>query len=100
MSPMKATWRLVVRFLLLTVLVMQWGTANAQSEDIQFFPETGHRVRGDFLRFYKSVRDPHLVFGYPITEQITSKDGKTVQYFQRARFELRGDLPGGQQIQL
>jgi hypothetical protein len=29
-----------------------------------------------------------LVYGYPITEQMISKDGKTVQYFQRARFEL------------
>ena len=45
------------------------------------------------MRYYKSVADPMLVFGYPITEQITSIDGKTVQYFQRARFELRADLP-------
>ncbi|RPJ25478.1 MAG: hypothetical protein EHM33_14410 [Chloroflexi bacterium] len=52
------------------------------------------------MHFYKSVRDPKLIFGYPITEQITSKDGKTVQYFQRARFELRTDLPEYQRVQL
>lgn len=52
------------------------------------------------MRFYKTVPDPGLVFGYPISEQITSKDGKTVQYFQRARFELRNDLPENQRIQL
>jgi hypothetical protein len=40
------------------------------------------------------------VYGYPITEQITSKDGKTVQYFQRARFELGKDLLGNPKIQL
>ena len=96
MSPMKAIWRLVAPFLILTILLTQWGTASAQSADVQFFPETGHNVKGDFLRFYKSVPDPKLVFGYPITEQITSKDGKTVQYFQRARFELRADLPENQ----
>ncbi|HSB00911.1 MAG TPA: hypothetical protein VLE49_09705 [Anaerolineales bacterium] len=87
---MKAIWRLVTPFLILTVLLAQWGTASAQSADVQFFPETGHSIKGEFLRFYKSVRDPRLIFGYPITEQITSKDGKTAQYFQRARFELLG----------
>jgi hypothetical protein len=46
------------------------------------------------------VPDPRLVFGFPITEPITSKDGKTVQYFQRARFELRRDLPENQRVQL
>jgi len=107
MNPMKAIWRLAAPFLVLTrvavlwtILLTQRGTASAQSVDIQFFPETGHNVRGDYLRFYQSVRDPQLVFGYPITEQITSKDGKTVQYFQRARFELRADLPENQRVQL
>lgn len=100
MSLMKAIRRLAAAFLFLTVLLMQWGTASAQSAEVQFFPETGHNVKGEFLRFYKSVRDPKLVFGYPITEQITSKDGKIVQYFQRVRFELRADLPGNQRVQL
>jgi hypothetical protein len=97
---MKAIGRLVALFLTLAILLTQWGTASAQSADGQFFPETGHNVKGDFLRFYKSVRAPTLVFGYPITEQITAKDGKTVQYFQRARFELRADLPENQRVQL
>lgn len=100
MNQMRAIWRLVVSFLVLTILLTQRGTANAQSADVQFFPETGHIVKGEFLRFYKSVRDPKLLFGYPISEQITSKDGKTVQYFQRARFELRPDLPENQRVQL
>jgi len=97
---MKAIWRSATLLLILTVLLTQWGPASAQSADVQFFPETGHSVKGDFLRFYKSVRDPQLVFGYPITEQITSKDGKTVQYFQRARLELRADQPETQRVQL
>jgi hypothetical protein len=74
--------------------------ARAQSTDVKYFPETGHNVRGDFLRFYNGVKDPKLVFGYPITEQMTSKDGKTVQYFQRARFEFHADRPAEERVQL
>jgi hypothetical protein len=100
MTQMKAIWRLAVLLLVLSIWLTQWGPASAQSADVQFFPETGHHVKGDFLRFYKSVPDPKLVFGYPLTEQMTSKDGKTVQYFQRARFELRTDRPENQRVQL
>jgi len=100
MNPMKAIWQLAALFLLLTILLMSWGSASAQSADMQYFPETGHHVKGDFLHFYKNVPDPNLVFGYPITEQLTSKDGKTVQYFQRARFELSAALPENQRVQL
>lgn len=97
---MKAIWRIVVPFLILIILPTPRGIARAQSAEVRFFPETGHNVRGNFLQFYESARDPRLVFGYPITEQITSKDGKTVQYFQRARMELRTDLAENQRIQL
>jgi hypothetical protein len=100
MNLMKAIRQLVGLSLVLSLLLAHGGPAKAQSADVQFFPETGHHVRGDFLRFYKSVSDPGLVFGYPITEQITSRDGKPVQYFQRARFELRTDLPENQRVQL
>ena len=97
---MKAIWRLAALFLVLTILLTSRGTVQAQSADVQYFPETGHHVKGDFLRFYKSVHDPQLVFGYPITEQMTSKDGETVQYFQRARFETHTELPENQRVQL
>jgi len=95
---MDAVRRLFSLLLALIVLFASSGTARAQSTDIQYFPESGHNVRGDFLHFYKNIANPRLVFGYPLTEQFTSKDGKTVQYFQRARFELRNDLP--QHVQL
>jgi hypothetical protein len=100
MNPMKAIRQLAALFLFLAIFLSERSSAIAQSATVQFFPETGHHVRGDYLRFYKSVPNPSLVFGYPITEQITSKDGKTVQYFQRARFELRTDLPENQRVQL
>jgi hypothetical protein len=79
--------RFVLPILIFTVLLTTWGPVQAQSTDVQFFPETGHSIRGNFLQFYKSAKNPQLVYGYPITEQMISRDGKTVQYFQRARFE-------------
>ena len=100
MIPMKAAGRLVLSCAIIATLLVSWRSAQAQSADIRYFPETGHNVRGDFLTFYKSIGDPALVFGYPITEQMTSRDGKTVQYFQRARFELRSDLPEYERVQL
>ena len=92
--------RLLLPILIFTLLLITAQPAQAQSTDVQFFAQTGHNVRGTFLQFYKSVKNPELVYGYPITEQMTSRDGKTVQYFQRARFELRADLPEGQRVQL
>jgi hypothetical protein len=87
-------------FLAFCLLAVSWGSVKAQAPDYEYFNETGHNVQGEFLKFYHSAPDPILLYGYPITEQITSKDGKTVQYFQRARFELRNDLPEGQRVQL
>lgn len=80
--------RFIATVLALFILLATWGSAQAQSADVLYFPETGHYVKGAFLQFYNAAQDPKLVYGYPITEQITARDGKTVQYFQRARFEL------------
>jgi hypothetical protein len=79
---------------------VNWIPVRAQELEFKFFDETGHNVKGEFLKFYNNNPNSTLVFGYPISEQITSKDGRTVQYFQRARFELRTDLPDGQKVQL
>ncbi|NUM48700.1 MAG: hypothetical protein HUU38_28670 [Anaerolineales bacterium] len=64
------------------------------------FPQTGHTITGEFLTFYQQVPNPELVYGYPITEQMTSKEGLIVQYFQKVRFELHPEQPTGQQVQL
>ena len=100
MNPMKATWRPLALLATLSFLLAASQIVSAQSSDSRFFPETGHSVKGDFLRFYEGVRQPELLYGYPITEQMLSKDGKTVQYFQRARFEIGSELPEGQRVLL
>lgn len=82
------------------LLVSSWGIAHAQSAGTRYFHETGHNVTGEFLTFYESNPNASFLYGYPITEQITSIDGKTVQYFQRARFEYIAENTEGQRIQL
>lgn len=82
------------------LLLASWAPVHAQTQESQYFNETGHNVTGEFLTFYKNNPNATFLYGYPITESFTSKDGKKVQYFQRARFELRADLPEGQRIQL
>ena len=88
MKLMNSARRWIISFLILFLLLSTWGSVKAQSADVLYFPETGHYVKGAFLQFYNAAKDPKLVYGYPITEEIVARDGKTVQYFQRARFEL------------
>jgi hypothetical protein len=90
-----------VAILFLSVLLMQPGAAQAQeAEDSRYFPETGHSVEGDFLQFYRNTNHAELVFGFPITEQFISTEGKRVQYFQRARFEMNPVAQGPAAVQL
>ena len=66
------------------------GTGYLQtSENEHYFPETGHWLEGDFLQAYYSVPDPVKLYGYPITDAFQNlTTGLTVQYFEKARFEL------------
>jgi hypothetical protein len=63
--------------------------------DRRFFSETGHSLGGAF-RAYWEARGGLAVFGLPITEEIT-ENGRTVQWFERARFEFN---PADQHVQL
>lgn len=47
----------------------------------------GVQVGGLFLNFYRGHPDGLTVFGLPVTGEI-AEGGRTVQYFERARFEL------------
>ena len=50
-----------------------------------YFAQTGHNVLGVFRTFFETNGGVEI-FGYPRTEELF-EDGRTVQYFQRARFE-------------
>lgn len=71
----------------------------AQGTGREVFRQTGHSVSGEFLDYYRNVNNATFLFGYPITEQFI-KDGRLVQYFQRARFEFYPEFPEGQRVQL
>ncbi len=63
-----------------------------------FFSQTGHNLGGAFKNYWDS-HGGLAQFGYPLTEQISeisSEDKKpyTVQYFERARFELHPENAG------
>ena len=67
-------------------------------EPEQYFPETGHTVRGEFLDYFNQ-HGGLRIFGYPITEQFTL-NGRTVQYFQRARLDLYPENQASQRVRL
>ncbi len=96
MVKLRSSTTLALAFCL---LASTWSSVQAQVTG-QYFSQTGHNVQGEFLKFYNAATDPTTLYGYPITEEITGKDGKHVQYFQRARFELHSELPEGQRVTL
>jgi hypothetical protein len=72
--------------------------ADPHDPAVNYFPQVQHTVRGVVLTYWRS-HGGLAQFGYPLTEQFSEKnptDGKvyTVQYFERARFELHPEHAG------
>jgi hypothetical protein len=88
---------LVASLLLAGTFTFTGSKLDAQG-NTRTFPETGHTVKGLFLTYW----DNHGALaqqGYPISEEMQEQsdtDGKTytVQYFQRAVFELHPEFAG------
>ncbi|MGI8586225.1 MAG: peptidoglycan DD-metalloendopeptidase family protein [Chloroflexia bacterium] len=58
----------------------------------RYFAATGHSVQGEILRFW-DAEGGLPIFGYPLSEE-TTEDGRTAQYFERARLEWHPELAG------
>lgn len=58
----------------------------------RYFPETGHTLAGKFREFWEQ-HGGIPIFGFPITEEM-DEAGVRVQYFERARLELRPNSDG------
>ncbi len=89
-------WRIpcLVMVLLITAslgIVVPVSSVTAQG-DLRYFAETGHYLRGAF-RAYWERNSGGAIFGFPITEEYRRSDGRIVQWFQRARFELTQTNP-------
>ncbi len=78
--------RLVVLIVLAALVATALPGARAQTE-VRYFPETGHTLRGQFRAFWEA-NGALANFGFPITEEYSGPNGRTTQYFERARFEL------------
>jgi hypothetical protein len=78
--------RLAPALFALALLAAALPAAFAQG-DTRYFPETGHSLRGQF-RAYWEANGALTTFGYPISEEYADAAGRTVQWFERSRFEL------------
>lgn len=91
----------LIFILILGLLAFPIKYANADQATSLYFPETGHWVSGQFLTFYQNNPNPKLLYGLPITEAFVDPvQNITIQYFQKARFELHPEAPSGEQVQL
>ncbi|WP_124681927.1 hypothetical protein [Candidatus Viridilinea mediisalina] len=81
-------WSGVLLLLAVLLVLGALPSAPAQAQGQHYFPQTGHFLGGAFRSFWE--RNGGLdIFGYPISpEFVQNSDGRIVQYFERARFEL------------
>jgi hypothetical protein len=99
-TPMRLIARVsrVIGGLALLSLLLLPAPAGLAQTAAQPFPETGHTVSDPFLSYWRA-NGGLAQFGYPISAvqtEISALDGKlyTVQYFERAVFELHPENAG------
>jgi hypothetical protein len=73
-----------LHLLLILALLLPACSPN-QPEQARTFPETGHSLRGDFLRFWEQ-HDGAQSLGPPISDRIRL-DGRETQFFAAAKLE-------------
>ena len=73
----------------------------ANSAQRRYFPETQHIVQYGFKQIWES-RGGLAIFGLPLSDEVEEQfpDGqrRTVQWFERTRFEFWPNLPDGQRV--
>lgn len=90
-----------VRLTSLGKLLYQKGTPGLNMRDAKACRvfSSGYSVCLDFLTFYDAYGGLET-FGYPISGFEFQRDGRIMQYFERARFEWHPELPRGQNVLL
>ena len=89
--------RVLIYILILGIAVVP-VVACAQESENELFPETGHSVRGEFLKFFSS-RGGVRLFGPPTTPEMV-EDGVRVQYLRNVRLEWHPENPRPYRVQL
>ena len=72
--------------------VRRWRFTVPDPRELLVFEQTGRAVGGGFRRFWQEKGGLEL-FGLPISDE-RSEGGRTVQYFERARFEYASSRDG------
>jgi hypothetical protein len=99
-----AVFRIVAGLALLLTLGASHAPAFAQGTDCQTFSETGHTVCGRFLQYWRD-HGGLAQQGFPLSgafQEVSDTDGKTytVQYFERAIFEMHPENPAPSDVLL
>ena len=86
---------------LVTLLLGSPVPGQTQYPPPQYFPQTGHFVRDEFMAYF-NTHGGVKVFGYPITEDFQDNydAGCRVQHFQKARMDLVAGFFGAPRIRL
>jgi peptidoglycan/xylan/chitin deacetylase (PgdA/CDA1 family) len=63
----------------------------------RYFPETGHNLGNDFLRYFERAGGA-AVLGLPISEEV-DEGGRVVQWLQNTRLEWWPDAAAGRRVQ-
>lgn len=81
--------RISIRWSLALLAALFASAAPAEAQQRACFAETGHCIGGRFAQYWQQ-NGGLAVFGYPLTDEMTEQD-RTVQYFERQRFELHSE---------
>src|SRR5215203_2702574 len=97
-------WLATMAALMLVLPVVGGASPASAQGGSRTFPETGKTVKGQFLTYWTN-NGGLAQQGFPISEEIQERsdtDGKTytVQYFERAVFEMHPELPTANKVLL
>lgn len=97
-------FRLLAVFVMLLLAIPALGGSKAYAQGSRTFPETGKTVQGQFLAYWNE-HGGLAQQGFPISNEMQERsdtDGKTytVQYFERAVFEMHPELTTANKVLL
>jgi hypothetical protein len=103
-GPIRTLGKPIILFYGLSIVALAFSILMSQTKapDCQTFSQTGKSVCGPFLDYWNA--HGVLVQGFPISEQlqeVSPVDGqeRTVQYFEKAVYELHPELTGANKVQ-